>query len=372
VLIHPGIQVNQVQNNWEPQQDAAQLVEQEIVLQQPVIPAPQEEVAENEIEVVHTHLLGEENNLLYHEIPDDALMDDNEIQEALNEQPMKWQQNEVVQVDNIQLGMVRIIDNIHQPQFPFQKSSFLHDNLSKRLASQKDVTNFATDPNSEKILVEMPKSWVDFFDYLLHFPHHFDWTSKLLNAGIAPCLQQQGDNSTLLVPRSCPMNHIPCGKLCEAPTLQISKEDFNQNLETPKKRAKLSKAKSPIVDTEVRRSSRVKEKTNGFKQNQCQVKNCPGCSINPPTLSMENLKKIGAEFCQFDPDTLEKQLTKKKNKPTPICKKKNRTSEVGPVSKEDAVEAVSNEEKSYAAKTSKDDEKINKGRRKPSKGDGDD
>lgn len=89
------------------------------MLQQPTLSVIQEEVAENEVEVVPVHLLRKENNSLHREIPEDELMDDNEIQEAQNEQLMDWQQNEVAQAKNIQIGMVRIIGSYHPNQFPF-------------------------------------------------------------------------------------------------------------------------------------------------------------------------------------------------------------------------------------------------------------
>lgn len=72
------------------------------------------------------------------------------------------------------------------------------------------------------------------------------------------------------------------------------------------------KGQSPTVDSEVRRSPRVKEKNMGFKTNQCRVKNYLDCSTNPPTLPLESLKKIGTEFCQLNPDLLEEQLLAKK------------------------------------------------------------
>ncbi|CAD6229831.1 unnamed protein product [Miscanthus lutarioriparius] len=338
---------------------------QEVLIYQPTLSVIQEEVAENEVEVVPVHLLRKENNSLHREIPDDELMDDNEIQEAQNEQLMDWQQNEVAQAENIQIGMVRIIGSYHPNQFPFQKDIFPSTDVPKKLGLQKDLVNQGSDPSTEKVLVEMPKGWVDFFDCLLHSPHHFDWTSKL-NVGLASCLQHQGEASTLLIPRSCPKNHITCGKLLEPPVLQIYEDDFSQNMETPKKKAKISKAKSSIVDTEVRRRNRAREKTNGFKSNQCRVKNCLGCSINPPTLSMENLKKIGAEFCQFDPDLLQEQLTAKKNKPSPISKKKNKRSGTGNVNEDGEAEPVNNKEK--GDNDTKNDEKISKEKKKPSKG----
>jgi len=111
VRIHPGVQANQVQNNWELGMADNSQMEQEIHLPQPVQPEPLEvmveEVAENAVEVAPIHLLNEENNFLPLEIQEDELMNDDEIQEQFNEQNMDWQLDHV-QEDQIQLGMVRI------------------------------------------------------------------------------------------------------------------------------------------------------------------------------------------------------------------------------------------------------------------------
>jgi len=76
------------------------------------------------------------------------------------------------------------------------------------------------------------------------------------------------------------------------------------------------------VESEVKRSVRVQEKCKGFKQNQCKKANCLGCTLNPPTLSLELMKNIGSAMCQSDPSKLEENISVKKKKTKPIVKKK--------------------------------------------------
>jgi hypothetical protein len=52
-----------------------------------------------------------------------------------------------------------------------------------------------------------------------------------------------------------------------------------------------------VLDTEVRRSLRLREKTNGFKKDTKQDKCCMSCSSNaPPTISTKIIKKLREEF----------------------------------------------------------------------------
>ena len=81
--------------------------------------------------------------------------------------------------------------------------------------------------------------------------------------------------------------------------------------ETPprKKRSRKTRVETPIVETAVRRSNRVRASNNGFRPNVCKVKNC---SSTPPTLSPTSLKKIGVALYQLEPKELEEQELLKK------------------------------------------------------------
>jgi hypothetical protein len=64
-----------------------------------------------------------------------------------------------------------------------------------------------------------------------------------------------------------------------------------------------------VVDFEVRRSNRVKEKCCGFKASQCKVENCLGCSVKPPVMSADLLKSIGSNICQIPEEQLDGDST---------------------------------------------------------------
>ncbi|KXG35793.1 hypothetical protein SORBI_3002G229200 [Sorghum bicolor] len=60
------------------------------------------------------------------------------------------------------------------------------------------------------------------------------------------------------------------------------------------------KSKQPLVETEVRRSPRLKARNKGFKPNTCFSKKCLACLATPPDLSIELIKDIGVNLCQVD------------------------------------------------------------------------
>jgi hypothetical protein len=67
-----------------------------------------------------------------------------------------------------------------------------------------------------------------------------------------------------------------------------------------------------IVDTDLRRSPRIKGQKGGFKNPQCTDKNCLGCGAAPPALTSKVIKKLGSSLCNLDPDMTYAALTRKK------------------------------------------------------------
>lgn len=120
VLIYPGLQNNIAPNNWKliqaPNQHQEQVIHIDQIAQPEHQDVPVEVVEENNVQVAPVQMINEENNFLPLEIQEEDLMNDEEIEEAANEQLMDWQLNGQA---NIQIGMVRIIDNIQ----PFNLSS---------------------------------------------------------------------------------------------------------------------------------------------------------------------------------------------------------------------------------------------------------
>jgi hypothetical protein len=65
------------------------------------------------------------------------------------------------------------------------------------------------------------------------------------------------------------------------------------------------KKRAILVDTEVRRSARLREKAKGFKPCFGIKNNCLCCAgASPPSFSHETIKKLSTEFCNVDPSKL--------------------------------------------------------------------
>lgn len=58
------------------------------------------------------------------------------------------------------------------------------------------------------------------------------------------------------------------------------------------------KERVPLVDTEVRRSSRLQGLTKGSKkQSICVDKNCMACNVDPPFVADKIVKNLTTTFC---------------------------------------------------------------------------
>jgi hypothetical protein len=137
--------------------------------------------------------------------------------------------------------------------------------------------------------VSVPKIWATFFMGLLMRPDSFDWARKFLLFGaISAFVAPSMDIISIRIPP--PPNQDSPAK----PQLPPQSET------TPRKRQPIS------VDTTVRRSARLRAKAKGFKN--CTgfgKKNCSCCTQNaPPSMHLDVIKKLGAEFCKMTPSKL--------------------------------------------------------------------
>lgn len=76
------------------------------------------------------------------------------------------------------------------------------------------------------------------------------------------------------------------------------------------------KKRTPVlVDSQVRRSPRIKKNSKGFKTSICKDKQCLGCNTKPPTLSNNAIRKLGSSLCDIDVANLsDGALSSKKKK----------------------------------------------------------
>lgn len=269
-------------------------------------------------------------NFLHHEISEDDLMMEAEDDDMENQQQIMADQlghqvqpevdlgMEPVFQNNIHLGMIRIFFN--SPSLPYPDHSNLPWVASSTFDKRKDA---------HKSLIEVPTKWLGLFKALLQAPAQRSWAKQLLLLGFPDLLKNEGDWTALISINSKSSFTDSCAYLSEEPVgvkaieEAIQKQE-NEEVSPRKKRSRKPRPSTPVVDSAVRRSDRVRASCNGFKGNICKAKNCLGCSSDPPTLSPSTLKKIGTSICQLQPAQVEDQVLFKKKKINPIGKKQKK------------------------------------------------
>lgn len=102
--------------------------------------------------------------------------------------------------------------------------------------------------------------------------------------------------------------------------VQEETSDIDEQLTSAKKSS--SRKRAPVVESEVRRSPRLKIMYNGSKPSICFDKKWLACSPSPPTLSSKLIRNLGTQFCEMNPELLEDAVLKKEKKSQPVSKKK--------------------------------------------------
>jgi hypothetical protein len=147
--------------------------------------------------------------------------------------------------------------------------------------------------------VDIPKKWAPFFLSNLLQPDAFNWSKTFLLSDIPPTLQEQGMNSLpFVVPKECPNDSS-----LEDVISGISKDSDSRGGPSP-----------IIVESELRRSKRLKESRAGFRHGACPKRNCLMCQHNfdAPPLSSKVLRNLGSRFCYLSEDDLSEHRLKKK------------------------------------------------------------
>lgn len=106
------------------------------------------------------------------------------------------------------------------------------------------------------------------------------------------------------LPSSCPENaEVRCAALEDESEDNSSQHGSNS---VPPIIAPPTKVKPspPIVETEARRSPRIRSKNGGFKHISCPSKNCLACAATPPSLAPSVLSRLGKDLCKISEDNL--------------------------------------------------------------------
>lgn len=211
-------------------------------------------------------------------------------------------------------------------------------------------------PQPGMVQFSVPSVLAQFFTALLMSPTHFGLAKNLLQSSELLSNISDGQNVKFCLPNSCP-SKVPLGcSLSSAvfedekskQTLSAEAEDTEVDVEEAppvdsngslvvdvdpgevKTPAKRNRKKTVIlVESEVRRSPRVKKDKKGFKNTSCMDKSCLGCNSTPPPISKKAIRQLSASLCDIEATKVtDAELCKKKKGATPVgaisLKKKNK------------------------------------------------
>lgn len=165
--------------------------------------------------------------------------------------------------------------------------------------------------------IRVSSQWAHFFASMLLSPETYNWAKNFIDSEAWAFFNKSLKTSLIKVPDCSPVN-TPCYLEAES----VSSHSKNNQLSIyadspPAKKAKgnVKKNKTASVETEVRRSPRLKESNKGFKPGSCADKRCLACLPNPPDLSRHLIKKLGSELCKIDEYLLTEEALNQKKKP---------------------------------------------------------
>jgi hypothetical protein len=149
---------------------------------------------------------------------------------------------------------------------------------------------------------------VSFFLSNLLQEDSFSWSKSFLSSDIPPALlEPELETLSFAIHKKCPNDKFLEFVLSEESTGSVSDP----------KDASSSPSRPTIVESDLRRSKRLREARAGFRQGSCQKKNCLMCHHKfegLPSLSAKVIRNLGEKFCnRSEADLSDKILKKKKN-----------------------------------------------------------
>ena len=72
--------------------------------------------------------------------------------------------------------------------------------------------------------------------------------------------------------------------------------------------------KEPLVETQVRRSDRIKKDNNGYRRKSCDASSCLPCNAIPPIVHNKVVKNLTKTFCKVFEDEAQDMLSKRPKK----------------------------------------------------------
>jgi hypothetical protein len=240
----------------------------------------------------------------------------------------------------MQVGLALIPD--------FQFGVVFRDWEERRILSSTAclLENLAKLGNTRNLTVEIPANWLCFFGSMLLSSDQAGWAKDFLASGAPVFLSDNTGNISLPIPDECPTSatltcipEVTVGKSAET---KLGKEpesspqdgglqlglDLSPSLPSTgegTRKKKSLKRPTPLVESQVRRSSRLKQISNGFKSPSCLDKKCSCCDPTPPTLSSKVIRNLGTQFCSMNEEYLqEENLSRNEGRKEPVGRKKSK------------------------------------------------
>jgi hypothetical protein len=181
-------------------------------------------------------------------------------------------------------------------------------------------------------VINIPTDWAAFFTVMLLSPNHFDWAKSFLASKAWNLMIKHAKSDALMafaLPSKCPEGaEVCCDALAQNLDVLPEVESVAQNEDADNQQSVAHSEMavnqqviktltlSPVVETETRRSPRIRSRNRGFKHNSCPSKNCLACVALPPSMTKTMLKTLGEEYCKVKAGKLHEEdlSTKKKSK----------------------------------------------------------
>ncbi|CAM0881813.1 unnamed protein product [Alopecurus aequalis] len=154
--------------------------------------------------------------------------------------------------------------------------------------------------------VQVPIEWVNFFTATLLSPDKFEWDKGFLASQFWKYIVEGADNDVWkVIPENRSSSQGPTCKEAAAQaqgTPDKSQEASMLASSTSAMHAnRKRKDKGPLVETEVRRSTRLLHKKNGFKKITCMERNYISRNSRPPIIPAKIVKNLNVSFYKVDP-----------------------------------------------------------------------
>lgn len=164
--------------------------------------------------------------------------------------------------------------------------------------------------------IQVPAEWFNFITLALSSPNIVDWAKSLLSSQLWTYLIEGSTCKNcfpFVLPATCPSDlNYGCQQVASeqlgVSASSISNPDAaaSENAHQVVAPATTSiahahrkrKEKTPVVETEVRRSCTLEQLNKGFKKQICKDRNCLSCTASPPIIAPKVIKNLSTSFCR--------------------------------------------------------------------------